>query len=148
MRGGGLIKESIRYLRPTSLEQIIPMDPIAFYQLVLMWVCTVCITTILPNLVECMSSILSRQLVRPTFSMSRAAQIALLPPAHKIAAGDTLNKDVFTRSVNLLALCVKPQRCKFYMDTFRDVLLNMPRLRNIIPDPESNDSEVCALAVL
>ena len=66
----------------------------------------------------------------------------LQPPAVKIAAGASLDKTLFTRTFSLLALRIKPARCKFFMENFRKVLLNMPRLRNIVSDPVLPESQV------
>jgi hypothetical protein len=66
------------------------------------------------------------------------------PPKVKISPGDALNKGLFTLTLSLLALRVRPQRCKFYLDQFRKVLLNLPRLRNIVSEPHAAP-EVCKI---
>jgi hypothetical protein len=58
------------------------------------------------------------------------------PLPARIQPGEGLDRSRFSRTLQLLALRVLPTRCKRYMELFRAVLLNAPRLRNIVPDPK------------
>lgn len=74
------------------------------------------------------------------------AATIMLPPKLNLAPGAVLNKALFVRSFDLVALRIRAQKCKFFIDIFRNVLLNMPKTRNVVPDaaaPPTAAKEVC-----
>ncbi|XP_031569244.1 tRNA (guanine(37)-N1)-methyltransferase-like [Actinia tenebrosa] len=59
----------------------------------------------------------------------------------------TLNREDFTKVFRLPALRIDAKKCSLFMKSFRKLLLNRPRLRNIVPDP-SNENNSKKLVLL
>lgn len=72
-----------------------------------------------------------------------AATAAAAAARRQILAGPTpvqggmkeLDTTKFTKTVVLRGLRINPKHCKTFMDQFKRQLLNIPRFRNIVPDP-------------
>lgn len=59
----------------------------------------------------------------------------------------TLNREDFTKLLRLPALRIDAKKCSLFLKSFRRLLLNQPRLRNIVPDP-SNENNSTKLVLL
>lgn len=52
----------------------------------------------------------------------------------------TLNREDFTKVLRLPALRIDAKKCSLFMKNFRRLLLNQPRLKNIVSDPNNQDN--------
>lgn len=70
-----------------------------------------------------------------TTGAAAAAARQILAEPNPVDGMKELDTTKFTKTVALRGLRINPKHCKTFMDQFKRQLLNIPRFRNIVPDP-------------
>ena len=77
------------------------------------------------------SPVFSRSLATPP----NACSLSLCGGSLSSPSPSSVAQTKFTKTVALRGLRINPKHCKTFMDHFKRQLLNIPRFRNIVPDP-------------
>eukprot|EP01134_Creolimax_fragrantissima_P001112 CFRG1112T1 len=84
----------------------------------------------------------------PEVTQATATWVAGLKPPSETRGMKVLDRSKFATTVTVKALRVAAKDCSGFVKAIRPALLNMPRMRNIIADPETQTNKTVRLVLL